>query len=53
MDKVRYCSEVVEKKYEDLEERMMKRVEQAMKRVKRSIHYLETLSIKDIEKTKE
>lgn len=31
----------------------MKRIEQSLKRVKKSIHYLETLSIKDIEKTKE
>lgn len=53
MDKVRYCSEVVEKKYEDLEEKMMKRMEQAMKRVKKAVHYLETLSIKDVEKTRE
>jgi len=52
MEKVRYCSDVVEKKYEDLEEKMMKRMEQAMKRVKKAVHYLETLSIKDIEKTK-
>ncbi len=53
MEKVRYCSDVVSKKYEDLEEKMMKRMEQAMKRVKKAVHYLETLSIKDIEKTKE
>jgi hypothetical protein len=50
---VRYCSEVVEKKYQDLEEKTLKRMEQSLKRMKKAIHYLETLSIKDIEKTKE
>lgn len=52
-EKIRYHTEILERKYEEMEERTFKRIEQAMKRVKKGIHYLNALTPKEIEKTKE
>lgn len=44
---------MLERKYEDIEERTFKRIEQAIKRIKKGVHYLVTLNPREIEKTKE
>lgn len=51
--KLRYSSEILERKYEELEEKTGKRTEQCIKRVKKAIHYLDSLSVKNIDKTRE
>ena len=40
MQKLRYNSDVLERKYEELESKTYKRMEQCVKRVKKAIHYL-------------
>jgi chromosome segregation ATPase len=51
--KLKYHEEILEKKYENLEEKIYKRIEQGLKRIKKAIHYLNSFSVKEIEKTKE
>ena len=51
--KLRYNTDVLQLKYEELEAKTYKRMEQCAKRVKKSIHYLESLSVKNLEKTRE
>lgn len=51
--KLRYSSDVLERKYVELEDKSCKRMEQCVKRVKKAIHYLETLSPKDIDRTRD
>ena len=53
MQKLRYSSDVLERKYEELESKTYKRMEQCVKRVKKAIHYLESLSVKNLDKTRE
>lgn len=36
-----------------MEEKTFKRMEQSVKRVKKTIHYLENLTIRELEKTRE
>jgi hypothetical protein len=44
---------VLERKYEELESKTYKRMEQCVKRVKKAIHYMESLSVKNLDKTRE
>lgn len=53
LEKYKRSTGVVEMKYEELERNTFKKIELAMKRVKKAVMYLGTLSGKEIERTKE